>query len=95
MQDHAADQLHVEMAHVERALGRLAHHRKGFRQQVVEHLALGQSLLELRGLRTQSLVRQRGNGGLECVDTLYRLVIALDQPVVAAAENAGQDAGEH
>ena len=40
VQDHAADQLHVEMALAEGALGRFADHRKGFRQQVFEGLAL-------------------------------------------------------
>ena len=39
VQHHAADQLHVEMAHAERALARFAHHREGFRQQLVERLA--------------------------------------------------------
>ena len=40
VQHHAAHQLHVEMALSQGALGRLAHHRKGFRQQVVQGLAL-------------------------------------------------------
>ena len=95
VQDHAADELHVEMAHVEHALGRLAHDGKGFRQQIVQCLALGKTLLELRSLGTQCLVRQRGNLGLEHVDALYRLVVTLDLPVVTAAENASQDAGGH
>ena len=48
VQHHAADQLHVEMALAERALGRLAHDREGFGQEVFERLALGQPLLEGR-----------------------------------------------
>ena len=40
VQHHAAHQLHVEMALAQGALGRLAHHREGFRQQVVQGLAL-------------------------------------------------------
>jgi hypothetical protein len=35
MQHHAADQLHVEMAHTERASTGLAYGGKGFRQQIV------------------------------------------------------------
>jgi len=95
VQDHAADQLHVEMAHIEHALGRFAHHGKGLRQQVFQHLALGQPLLQLRGLGAQRIVRQRGNGRLQRVDALHGLAVTLDEPVVTAAENASEDAGEH
>ena len=38
MQNHAADQLHVEVAHPERPLARLAHQRERLRQQVIEAL---------------------------------------------------------
>jgi hypothetical protein len=41
MQDHAADQLHVEMAHAEFALAGFADDGKGFGQQVVERFAIG------------------------------------------------------
>jgi hypothetical protein len=41
MQHHAADQLDVEMALPERALGRLTHGGEGRNQDVVERLALG------------------------------------------------------
>ena len=40
MQDHAADQLDVEVALAERALGGLAREREGLGQQVVERLAV-------------------------------------------------------
>ena len=48
VQHHAADQLHVEMAQAEHALGGLAHHGEGFGQQVVQRRAVGQAL---RGTR--------------------------------------------
>ncbi len=38
MQHHAADQLHVEMALAERALGRFAHDREGLVQKIVQGL---------------------------------------------------------
>ena len=44
VQHHAADQLHVEMALAEGALGRLAHGGEGRHQQVVERLAVGELL---------------------------------------------------
>ena len=48
VQDHAADQLHVEMALAERALGGFAHGGEGRHQNVVERLAFGELLLERR-----------------------------------------------
>ena len=41
VQHHAADQLHVEVAHLHRAPSRLAHHRKRLGQNLVQHLFLG------------------------------------------------------
>ena len=59
VQDHAADQLDVEMALAERALGRLAHRGEGVGQEVVEGLALGQALAEPGGARAQLVVGER------------------------------------
>ena len=95
VQNHAANQLHVEMAHIEHALSRFAHHGKGLGQQAVQHLALGQPRLELRGLGAQRLVRQRGNCRLQHIDALHGLAVTLDEPVVTGAENASEDSGEH
>jgi hypothetical protein len=53
VQHHAADQLHVEVAHAEHALAGLAHHGEGFGQQVVERLARGHALAEFVGLAAQ------------------------------------------
>ena len=36
MQHHAANQLHVKMAHTEHALGRLTDNSKGIRQDLIE-----------------------------------------------------------
>ena len=58
VQDHAADQLHVEMALAERALGGLAHGGEGRDQDVVERLAVGELLLESLGARPQLVVGQ-------------------------------------
>ena len=53
VQHRAADQLDVEVAHVEHAPSGLADDGERFRQEVVERLALGQSLPELDRLRAQ------------------------------------------
>ena len=59
MQHHAADELHIEVPLAKRALGRLAHRRERFGQQIVEVLAIGQPLAELVGLAAQFIVRER------------------------------------
>ena len=53
VQHHAADQLDVEMAHVEDAAAGLADHGEGFDQKVVERGALGDSLFEFDGFGGQ------------------------------------------
>jgi hypothetical protein len=55
VQRHAADQLHVEVAHLHDALGGLAHHGEGFGQQRVQRLARPPAL-ELLRLAAQCLV---------------------------------------
>ena len=53
VQRDSADQLHVEVAHFERALGRLTHDRKRLGQQVIERRTFADALLELVGLGAQ------------------------------------------
>jgi hypothetical protein len=53
MQRHAADHLHIEMAHAEHPLAGFAHHRKGLGQQGVEAFALLHARLEFVGLGAQ------------------------------------------
>ncbi len=56
VQNHAADQLDIEMAHVELAPGHLPADGEGLGENVVESFTGGQSLLELLGLVRQGLV---------------------------------------
>ena len=49
MEHHAADQLHVEVAHPDERLAGLAHQREALVQQVVEALAVAGALAELVG----------------------------------------------
>ena len=53
VQDHAADELHVVVAHPEHALARLAADGEGLGQEVVERRAVVELLLELGRLRAQ------------------------------------------
>ena len=60
MQHHAADQLHIEMTHAERTLGRLADGCKRLRQQLVQGRTLGDALPELGSLGLELIVAQGG-----------------------------------
>ena len=91
VQRHAADQLHVEMAHLQHALAGFAHDGECLGQQRVECFPVGAARLELRGLGLQRRVGQRGGRGLQRVDLPDDRAVLLQQPLVAAAEDAGED----
>ena len=76
VEHHPADELDVEVAHVERPLRRLADDGERFREQVVERLAAREAILELRGLGRERLVRERRDLRLERVDARDGLGIA-------------------
>ena len=95
MQDHAALELHVEVALAERPLGRLAHHGEGLDQEVVQGLALGQALAEFRCLGTQLLVAELGKLRLECINLRHRLVEAFDDAIIGCAEQASGQRPQH
>ena len=68
MEDHAAQQLHVEVAHAHGPHGGLPDHGEGLGQDVVQGLAFGDSLLKEDGLLPQLLVRHGLVSGLQGVD---------------------------
>ncbi len=68
MQDNAADQLDVEVPHVEHAAAGLADDSKDLVQDVVGGGAFGETLAELDGLRPELFVSEGLNGGFERID---------------------------
>ena len=72
VQDHAADQLDVEMALAEHALAGLADGGESRHQKIVERHAFGELLLELVGTGAQRLVGQRFELLLKRVDRSTR-----------------------
>ena len=70
VEDDAADELHVEVPHVQHAASGLADDGEGLGQQVVERLALGDARAELRRLGAELLVGERLDRRLERVDLL-------------------------
>ena len=91
VQHHAADQLHVEMAHVEEAAAGLADHREGFDEQVVDGGALRDALFEIDGLGGEVDVRQLAELGLELVDGRHRGQHAFDLALGLGAKDLRQD----
>jgi hypothetical protein len=105
VQHHAADQLHVEVAHLHGPPPSLADHREGFGQNLVQSRALGRlfgvrvrdafelgrnPLPELHGPGAQLLVRKLLRIFFEGVDGGYNRHQPLDHPLVRSAKNFGQ-----
>ena len=95
VQDHAADQLHVEMALADGALGRLAHGGEGRHQNVVERGAVGDLLLEFVGARPQRVVGERLQLLLQRVDRVDPRLIAADPPFIGGAEQLAGNGADH
>ena len=95
MKHHAADQLHIEMALAESALGRFANGRKGRHENIVERLAFGELLAELGGPRLQRLVGQGRDLGFQRVNRIDAGLVSLDPPVVGGAEKLAGERAEH
>ena len=85
----AADELHVEVPHVERTTAGLAHDGKRLGQQVVERGAAGKPLAELGGLLPELAVGEARNRRLEGVDGLDNRTDLLQLTLVLRAEDLG------
>ena len=95
VQDHAADELHVEMPLADGALGRLADGRERRHQDVVERLALGEFLLEGFGARAKLVVGKLDQFRLERVDGVDPRLILAHAPVIGGAEKLAGDSTDH
>ena len=98
VQHHAADELNVEVALAERALGRLTHGCECGNEQVVKRRALLDLAAEILRARPQLRVAQSRDLGLERIDRLHARPVALDAALVGGAEDLcrkAADSGEH
>ena len=68
VQHHAADELHVEVALAERALGRLADGRERGRKEIIEARASSDLTAEFFGARLEFVIAQTGDFVLQRVD---------------------------
>ena len=91
VEDHAADQLDVEVAHAHRAAARLAHEREAFVHQVVELLAVAGAFAQLIGCLAQLGVGVELEFLLETVDPADALFIRFELLRLAHAKRAVQE----
>ena len=95
VQHHAADELHVEVPHVQHALAGLADDGKRFDQQVVERFPVGDALPELRRLFAELLVGERLHLRLERADLDDARVEPLELALVLRADDLGEELTDH
>ena len=95
MQRHAAQQLHIKVAHLHDALGALAHHGKGFGQHRIQRFAIGHTGLELFGLGLECVIAELFELGLQRIDASHHRTVSFEQTVVTTSEDFGKNVGCH
>ena len=90
VQRHATDELHIEVAHAQRADAGFTAHCEGFGQQRVERLTVGNPLLELDRFSGQLLIGELLNIRFQRVDRCYCGLVAFQQSVIATTKDSGQ-----
>ena len=95
VQDHAADELHVEVPHVEHAAPGFADDGEGFGQHGVERFAAPDPLAELGGLGAELVVGQGPRRGLAAVDVRDDRVQPLQLTLVLRADDFGEKGVEN
>ena len=91
VQDDTADELYPVGTHAQHTPGGLTAGGKGLRQDIVQGLAVLQTLLELRGLGLELLVAERFVLILQGLDLLHQRHNRLDLPLRTGAENFLQE----
>src|SRR5262249_28585317 len=95
VEDHAADELHVVVAHFERALAAFAANGERLDHEVVDRRAVVELLLELERLGLELRVTELQDRGLELVDLLDERPELFDLTLVRRAKELLQGPGEH
>ena len=95
VQHHAADQLDVEMALAERALGGLAHGGESGHQNVVEGGAVGDLFPEFFGARAQRFVGEPLQLLFQRIDGVDPRPIGADAPLIGGTEQLAGNCADH
>ncbi len=83
------------MAHFHDALGAFAHHGKRLGQQGIERFTCRHAFAEALGFGPQFVVAQAFKAGFQRIDAFNSFAVLLEQPVVATAENFGEEWDGH
>jgi hypothetical protein len=94
MQNHAADQLNVEVALTERPLRGFTDSREGRDEQIVQRLAFLEFLAELLSASPQLFIRQRLNFAFEFIDRRDAAFETFDLPLIRRTEDFRSEATE-
>jgi len=95
VQDHAADQLDIVMAHAEHAAAGFTADRERFGQHLVQGFTVSDALLELRGLGLELLVGELFDFRLQRIDLGDDAVELAQLSFITTAEDAGKQAVDH
>ena len=95
MEHHAANQLHIEMPHLQYALGGFANHGECLDQHGLRVLAVSRSLSKLGSLGRERFVGKGLEPRLKPVDLLDLFVHLAQKALITATENFGRYLTEH
>src|ERR1700687_6006191 len=95
MQNNAADQLDIKVAHIEDAPAGFAANGEGLYQQVVERLTVGDALFEVQRFRCKIGIRQLLQPRLEVVDSRDDGTKRLDFTFILGPKDFREDRIEH
>ena len=95
VQNHAADQLDVEVTHTHRTAGRVPADREGLDQDRIDLGAVGQALAELVAFRAKGIVGERLELRFERVDGNHVRLKSLDVALVLGTEDFSENGIQH
>ncbi len=95
MQHHTADELRIEMAHLQCPHRCLPHRCKGFREQSIQAFAFFDPLPECDCLRSQFVIGEGLHSRFEGIDLVHHRPELFEFPFVLAAENFCQPVEKH
>ena len=95
VQHHAADELHVVVALLKRALGRFAHRGEGRHENVVKRLPGGQFRAELGGAGAQLLVAELGDLAFQRIDGVDPWPVTFHPAIVDRTEQLLCESAKH
>ena len=95
IQHHAADHLHIEVAHAKHSRGGFTHNRESFRQQVIQRFALLEPVAEFLSLRLQLIIGELLQLRFQFIDLGNAPTVRLHQAVISAAKNFRKNSVKH